>query len=417
MLFCGPSHPNACQPALGLSIPASLRISSLRQEGQLRLSLGASCARAKLIAVLLVFIIIAGPIPAVLGEVGSRYLYISTYTFENRGDEAFNLTEDEATIVLFQNNNWQTVRIYNSTHAVAPPYIDIDGNRQAVLNLPSKIPPRSNFTFSVVYEIESSDRPKPEIDPAEAGPLSSIPPRLVEEFCVETETFTTRDEEIQALAWRLAADEASALGMVNRLLEWFIENVSYGTRDVPRYPNETLAAWLGDCDDQAILLITMCRALGIPAILQVGAVFHEGIESEQSSWGGHLYIEQQGVGWHGWALVYIPPWGWLPIEMTMLKSRDSLTRITEAPEYERHIVTCFNVSRHEYVGDSRRSQERLMSSDLYITVSYMLIEESSYARRTTTPYLILGLSIGSVGLAVIIFVMRRRTRIVGENII
>ena len=371
----------------------------------------------KMIVMLLVFIIIAGPIPAVLGENRSRYLYISTYTFENRGDEAFNLTEDEATIVLFPNNNWQTVRIYNATHAVARQYIDIDGNRLAVLDLPSKVPPRSNFTFSVVYEIESSDRPKPEIDPAEAGPLLSIPSRLVEEFCVETETFTTGDEEIQALARRLAADETSVLGMVNRLLDWFIENISYSTRDVPRYPNETLAAWLGDCDDQAILLITMCRALGIPAYLQVGAVFHEGIESELSSWGGHLYIKQQGVGWHGWALVYIPPWGWLPIEMTMLTSRDSLTRITEAPVYERFIVTSFNVSRDDYVGDSRRSRDRLMSSDLYITVSNMLIEESSYAQRTTTPYLILGLSIGFAAVVTIIFLMRRRTRIVGENII
>ena len=396
----------------------------MRQEEQLRLSLRASCARAKLISVLLVFIIIAGPIPAVLGENGSRYLYISTYTFENRGDEACNLTEDDVTIVLFQNNNWQTVRIYNSTHAVTREYLEVDGNRLAVIDLPSKIPPHFNFTFSVVYEIESSDRPKPEIDPAEAGNLSSIP-AVLEEFCVETETFTTGDEEIQALARRLAADEASVLGMVNRLLDWFIENVSYSTLDVPRYPNETLAAGRGDCDDQAILLITMCRALGIPAILQVGAVFHESIESEQSSFGGHLYFKQRGVGWHGWAFVYIPPWGWLPIEMTMLTSRDPLTRITEAPEYERHIVTCFNVSRREYVGDSRRSQERLMSSDLYITVSYMLIEESFFranesgphARRITTPYLILGLSIGSVGLAAIIFLMRRRTRIAGENII
>lgn len=371
---------------------------------------------------IIALVIAVGSTPTVSGGKGSRYLYVTTYIFENRGDEAYELSEDDATIPLFHSYSWQTVRVHNATHPMVREHLDDDGNRLTVLDLPTMVPPDSSLRFSVTYEVESYDQPKPDIDPAEGEPSSSIPSRLVEEFCVETETFTAEDEEIQALARRLTANETSVLGRVNRLLGWLIENVSYTYWEVPCYPRETLAQGRGDCDDQAILLVTLCRALDIPAILQVGVIFHEGIESERTSWGGHLYVEQRGVGWHGWALVYIPPWGWLPVDMTMVTSRNPLSRIMEAPEYEHHIVTCFNVSRLEYVGNSRRSQARLMSSDIYVSisdkmVSNVVIEESSPARGTETMYLILGLSAGSAALVAIFFLGRRRMRRVEEGIL
>ena len=365
----------------------------------------------KAIGALLVLLIVAGSIPAALGEKRSRYLYNSTYTFENRGDDAYRLTEDDATIALFQSNSWQTIRIQNATHAVAREYLDVDGNRLAVLDLPSEIAANSSLVLSVIYEIESADRPKPKIDPAEAGLLSDIPPGLVEEFCVETETFTTKDEAIQSLALGLAANQTTVLGLVTRLLAWFTENISYGNFEVPSYPNETLARGVGDCDDQAILLITLCRALDAPALLQVGLVFNDGIESERSSWGGHLRIEQRKVGWHGWALVYIPPWGWLPIDMTLFRSQDPLSRIMENPEYESYVITGFNVSTQAYIGDSHRSREKLMDSDLYVTVSEMMVKEAPSSSWTKLLYIAIGLSAGSAFVAVIILLNRRMKRV------
>jgi len=366
--------------------------------------------RTKATAALFILIIIAGSIPIALGERGSRYLYVSTYTLESRGEDGYHLTEDDATIPLFVNNSGQTVRLWNTTHSVAREFVDDDGNRLAVLDLPQDVPPHANFTFSVTYQIETVDQPGPEIDVTDAGPTSAIPPEIVEEFCAETETFTTGDEAIQALARRLAANETTVLGAVSGLLDWLVANVSYSSFEVPRYPNETLAEGRGDCDDQAILLVTMCRALGIPALLQVGVVFSEGIEGERSSWGGHLRIEQRGVGWHGWALVYIPPWGWLPIDMTLQESREPLSMIMEAPEYRGYIVTCLNISKQEYIGDSLRSRELLMSSDLYITASDAMIKRSQ-DRVWTMRYAVFALSMGAVAVIVIVFLSRRRSEI------
>lgn len=272
------------------------------------------------------------------------------------------------TIGLFHNNSWQTVIISNATHPIARRYTDVDGNVLAVLDVPPELDSKSRLILSIGYEIESSDRPEPHLDPNDAGSLAEIPLKLVDEFCIETETFATRDESIQALANGLVANQTNVLDSVMRILDWFVENVSYCNFEIPLYPNETLLQGKGDCDDQAILLVTMCRTLGIPAFLQIGLVLNEGIENERTAWNGHLHLKQKGIGWHGWAVVFIPPWGWLPIDMTMLNSKDALSRIVESPEYKNFIITSFNVSSQAYIGDSHLSRERLVDSDLYITI-------------------------------------------------
>ena len=37
---------------------------------------------------------------------------------------------------------------------------------------------------------------------------------------------------------------------------------------------------------------------------------------KETYWEDHLNISYNNVGWHGWAMVYIPPWGWLPVDLT-----------------------------------------------------------------------------------------------------
>lgn len=317
---------------------------------------------------LIIVLILVGPFNAVKAEKNSLYIYKTTYVLENRGDKTQIVTEEFATFPLFKNNSHQSVRMVNSTHNVAEEYFDVDENKLVVLDLPSELFPNEKLLLSIIYEFESSDQPRPDIDVEKAGKLSDIPQAIVDKYCIGTETFTTYDETVSKLASSLAANQITVLGIVIQLIDWLIGNTSYNNFEVPKYPSETLAEGKGDCDDQAILLITMCRALGIPAILQVGLVFNEVLEGEKNSWGGHLYVEQKGVGWHGWAIVYIPPWGWLPVDLTMVRSQEALSKITGAPVYEEGVITSFNVSRQEYIGSNKIAREQLMSSDLYISM-------------------------------------------------
>lgn len=354
---------------------------------------------------LLIVIAVATTWPAVRSQQVARYRYVSSYSFENRGDGPILLTEDDMTIPLFMNDQWQSVTISKATADVVREHVDADGNRIAVINL-TVIPPHAAINFSITYGVEASDRPKPSIDPAKAGSLSDIPPDLVDKFSVESETFTTRSQEILALALALSANESTVLEKVTSIMDWLVDNISYGNFEIPRYPNETIAQGAGDCDDQAILLVTMCRALGIPSILQVGVLFSTGIEGEKTSWSGHLTSSQKGIGWHGWASVYVPPWGWIPIDMTLVKSQDTLSMIRQAPEYGSDIVVAFNVSTQAYVGDSRRSMERLISSELYVSSSDVGASVVQSGGALTEMYA-LGVTVVAAVVIVIVVLARR----------
>ncbi len=106
-------------------------------------------------------------------------------------------------------------------------------------------------------------------------------------------------------------------------------------------------------------------------------------------------------------MVYVPPWGWLPIDLTLTAATDSLELIRQAPEYESSVVPAFNVSRQPYIGDSRSSREQLLASDLYITVSEIYIEDSNDTSLPYYVYIGIGLATGAAVVVVIIYMRRR----------
>ena len=65
-------------------------------------------------------------------------------------------------------------------------------------------------------------------------------------------------------------------------------------------------------------------------------------------------------------MVYIPPWGWVPVDLTLIKNSDPLIMLNEAPEYSNRIFTCFNVSKQDYVKESWETRERVIKSTLYV---------------------------------------------------
>jgi hypothetical protein len=134
----------------------------------------------------------------------------------------------------------------------------------------------------------------------------------------------------------------------------------------------------------------MCRSLNIPAYLQVGIYVHPAIDDKDTSWDGHLINEADGVGWHGWAMIYIPPWGWVPVDLTLTDSDSGLELIQNAPEYGSNIITVLNVSEQSYIGETLATRERIINSSLYVTVS----DEAHIVYSADNPfqnYLLLGL--------------------------
>ncbi len=363
--------------------------------------------KAKTAAALLCALIILGAIPGVLGAKPPRYSYISTYTFENRGEEPYIIVEDDAEIPLFIDNKWQRVTVIDASHDILEEFADEDDNPVGLLDLPSEIQADETLVFSVEYLLESAGMDQPSIDPEKSGEISDIPERLVETYTSETETFR-RNEEIETLALELAAGNTDVLEVVTDILGWVVSRVNYRNFEVPLYSDETLEELQGDCDDQAILMISMLRSLGIPSFLQIGVVFSESISSETASWEGHLTFVQRGVGWHGWAMVYVPPWGWIPVDLTLTNARDPIDMILDAPEYSSNIVTAFNVSEQQYIGGSRSSRERLVASDIYITIADIALENADTSFWNSYTLIGAGVISGAFLVGIFVFLSRKR---------
>jgi transglutaminase-like putative cysteine protease len=339
--------------------------------------------------------------PVVYAADEATYTYTLTYTFENEGAEPLTLIPEDYTLPLFINNTWQTVIIVNSSIPYTVTEIDMDGNMGILMDVDPELPPGGTLSYTVEYLIESTEQEKPEF--SLTGGNNEIPTELITQYTGSTETFPKDDETVHETALRAAWDAETVIGVVSNLLEYVTKNTTYCNFETPRYPLQTLSENLGDCDDQAILLITMCRSLGIPAYLKVGIVVNPAIQDSDTSWDGHLTNIADGIGWHGWAMIYIPPWGWVPVDLTLVSEDTGFEYIMNAPEYGVNLIEVLDVSDQSYIGGTLETRERIINSTLYVTVEDQADRVNDRGLVTET-YIML--AIGSA-LVVAVFMMFR----------
>ena len=308
-------------------------------------------------------------VPLASAADSATYVYKLDYTFENKGDEDFPLEQEDYTLPLFINNIRQTVTILNISQGYTRAVIDLDGNWGVIMDVDETLPPGETLTFSIEYQIESTSQERPAFSLDEADGFSAIPSSLVSKYTGHTESFTVDDPIITDIAQRASKGDETVLGTVSNLLDYVTQNTTYSNFETPRYPLDTLSDNLGDCDDQSILLISMARSLGIPAYLKVGIIIHPNIVDSETSWEGHLETDADGVGWHGWTMIYIPPWGWVPIDLTLVVEDSGLDYIMNAPEYDANIIEALDVSEQAYIGDTIATRERIIASDLYVSIT------------------------------------------------
>ncbi len=108
---------------------------------------------------------------------------------------------------------------------------------------------------------------------------------------------------LRRLAENIAGEERNPYLRAKRIYDWITRNIRYSyVREYSTYENipEFVATSLrGDCGMQALLFITLCRILGIPA-------------RWQSGW----FVSPIKASPHDWAEFYISPYGWLPADLS-----------------------------------------------------------------------------------------------------
>jgi len=310
----------------------------------------------------------------VKGETQDRGFVIKTtviYSNPSNGTRIWNLTEEDRTINLFMNNAWQTVQLMNHSYGLETTTIDEDGNPITVLCFPkSELQPGENINYTVTYHALSKPRSLPNINEEGSETREDIPNDLKDRYSGAEGPWLVNNSKLQDLARNITKGETKGLTIVKKLITWIRDNVTYKTHETPLYPNQTYTEREGDCDDQAILFITLCRILRIPSYLQIGCIYMPTTPLTQNKyWDGHLTTCLKQIGWHGWAMVYVPPWGWLPVDFTYVIGGlgDPLNAIKRAAVVHfQEVIQYMNVTRTDYVASSRTYGDFLKNNDFYI---------------------------------------------------
>ena len=112
-------------------------------------------------------------------------------------------------------------------------------------------------------------------------------------------------KEIKEKANEIVAGETDLFSVIFKIAEWTKKEVPYDLNTLTENAVQS-SSWVfrnkqGVCDEITGLFISLCRSVGIPARFVSGTVYSE----ELGDWSNH-----------GWAEVYFPDYGWIPVDVT-----------------------------------------------------------------------------------------------------
>jgi len=311
-----------------------------------------------LVSVAVGSVLIAMSFPQV--ELEAEYLYVHEFMLENRGLESYVLRDLSLGIPL--NTSTQTSYVMNCT-PVGNMQNDAQGNSYVVF--PETIlEPGGSLTIRTTIRVLTTT---PTIVGSEESEcLSSIPLELINQFCKREGPFLADDPGIVSLARNIMrgsnCTQGNVLTIVEDMTNWIDQNVRNETHMPPLYSNETLLAKSGGSDEMANLLIAMCRAIRIPAYLQTGFI----VSSNETTTYLDGHFRSEGLVGHAWAVVYIPPLGWVPVDMTHYdSSQGPVSHITMSAWASGLVIQGSNVISQDYVAELKNWTKVLNDKNIY----------------------------------------------------
>jgi len=360
-----------------------------------------------------------------------NYRVVLETTIVNGGQDDFDLTLNSYTdpsVPLFVSSELQSVRVVDCSHQLEE-VIDRDGNPVGRFVINTVLHRGGSLTLSVEYlaTVYLTDQrrsgPTPLLGPEHSGTKSEIPSSLVNNYCKAGGPWSLDDADdswhkLRELASQLAGNESNVLAIALRLVEWVGKNVKYpgNRRDRISLPNETLAHLEGDCDEQSNLLISMLRHVGVPAFLQTGALYVPSREVDQTLLSGHVRSIMSSISWHAWSMAYVPPWGWLPFDMTIGYGGGSPTEaISDAASATLSTIIAGSIITTDYVSEGNRAATELKRSEIHISEKQLIQPAAiSAPRQDLVPILITVSALVLFGMGIVggylLARMKRRTQ-------
>jgi transglutaminase-like putative cysteine protease len=146
-------------------------------------------------------------------------------------------------------------------------------------------------TFTLTMTIEVTQRIHVwDLDEGSVLEKDDIPQYYQDNYLDDQWKIIVDDPGIEALREDIVGDETNVYLIAKAIYNWIDDNVDYYIWNSPEGPLsslETLDKLKGDCDDQSILFCALARSAGVPAWLQLGAVYSPG----SGEIGGHAWVQ------------------------------------------------------------------------------------------------------------------------------
>ncbi|RLF16890.1 MAG: hypothetical protein DRZ82_10340, partial [Thermoprotei archaeon] len=151
--------------------------------------------------------------------------------------------------------------------------------------------------------------------PDDYAPRSLIPKELIKKYVREPdEAIRSIENEVDEYLRRHKVDMDNVVEVAYWIAKYIMENFKYKPSGKPRPLGEVVVTRAGDCDDLSELFINFMWRYGIPAQLERVAVVLVGEKNEYRFDGSRvIYLN---VGYHAYAIVYMPGWGWVSVDIT-----------------------------------------------------------------------------------------------------
>ncbi|MEJ2720087.1 MAG: transglutaminase domain-containing protein, partial [bacterium] len=157
---------------------------------------------------------------------------------------------------------------------------------------------KTEFTYAVDAKVSAI---RYLIIPEKTGTLKDIPREIRQTYLSDASRYRISTPYIQETVKKVVGDEKNPYWIARKIFDFIIDELHYemiGGWDVPEV---VLKRGSGSCSEYTFSFVAMCRAAGLPARYE-GSIVVRGDDASVDE------------AFHRWAQVYLPNYGWVPVD-------------------------------------------------------------------------------------------------------